>query len=105
MALVHLTVQDADRPTELRRGDTVELRLPESATTGYRWRWWLPEALRLIADEHIPATVGAGAPGAAGERRLAFDVTTTGLHELRAELAKPWEGRARQALTFVLDAR
>ncbi|WP_253888827.1 protease inhibitor I42 family protein [Actinokineospora diospyrosa] len=105
MALVQLSAQDAERPTELHRGDTVELRLPESATTGFRWRWWLPEALRMIADEHIPATVGAGAPGSAGERRLAFDVTTSGQHELRAELARPWEGQARQALTFVLHAR
>lgn len=105
VALVQLSAQDAERPTELHRGDTVELRLPESATTGYRWRWWLPEALRMIADEHVPATVGAGAPGAAGERRLAFDVTTTGQHELRAELARPWEGQARQALTFVLHAQ
>ncbi|PPK70566.1 protease inhibitor I42 family protein [Actinokineospora auranticolor] len=104
MALVHLGVGDADGPTELHRGDTVELRLPESTATGYRWRWWLPEALRLIADEHVPAAVGAGAPGAAGVRRLAFDVTTTGLHELRAELAEPWEPLPRQALTFVLHA-
>ncbi|GLZ41533.1 protease inhibitor I42 family protein [Actinokineospora sp. NBRC 105648] len=106
MALVHLSAEDAGGPTELHRGDTVELRLPESATAGYRWRWRLPEALRMIADEHVQATVGAGAPatGSAGERRMAFDVTASGLHELRAELARPWEGEAREALTFVLHA-
>ncbi len=97
MALVHLSAVDADGPTELRRGDTVEVRLEESPQSGYRWRWRLPEALRMISDEHVRA-VGAG------ERRLAFDVTVCGTHELRAELARPWEGEARRALTFVLCA-
>ncbi|MGQ0839332.1 protease inhibitor I42 family protein [Actinokineospora sp.] len=104
MALVHLAATDADGPTELHKGDTVELRLPESPTTGYRWRWRLPEALRMVADEHVRQPAEIGAPGAAGERRLAFDVTASGLHELRAELARPWEGEAQRALTFVLHA-
>ncbi|CRK60251.1 hypothetical protein [Alloactinosynnema sp. L-07] len=105
MALVHLSAADADGPTELHRGDTVELRLPESPTTGYRWRWRLPVTLRMLADEHVDAAMtGLDAPGSAGERRLAFDVTAAGLHELRAELARPWEGEAREALTFVLHA-
>jgi inhibitor of cysteine peptidase len=105
MALVHLSATDAAGPTELHRGDTVELRLPESPTTGYRWRWRLPVTLRMLADEHVQAaTAGVDAPGVGGERRLAFDVTAAGLHELRAELARPWEGEAQQALTFVLHA-
>ena len=94
MALVRLSVADAAGRTELRRGDTVELRLPECRATGYRWRWLFPEALRMVADE----------PVADGGHTLTFDVTACGLHEVRAELARPWEGRAKQALTFVLDA-
>ena len=102
MALVRLSAEDADRKTELHRGDTVELLLPESRCEGYQWRWLLPEALRMTADEHVAVDLPL-VPGA-GERRLAFDVTVSGLHELRVELARPWEGEARQALTFVLHA-
>jgi len=96
MALVRLSVADAAGLTGLCSGDTVELRLPESptTTTGYRWRWLLPEALRMVAD----------VPGTGGGRTLTFDVTACGRHELRAELARPWEEQARQAFTFVLDA-
>lgn len=105
MALVHLSATDADGPTELHRGDTVELRLPESLSTGYRWRWRLPVTLRMVADEHVThAGAKVDIPGSAGMRRLAFDVTASGLHELRAELARPWEREAQQALTFVLHA-
>lgn len=95
MALVHLSETNAGEPMELHRGDTVELRLPESPGSGYLWRWRLPEALCLVADEHVPD----------GERRLAFDVRTSGLHELRVELARPWEGESQRALTFLLHAR
>ncbi|RZS41082.1 putative secreted protein [Herbihabitans rhizosphaerae] len=106
MALVHLVESDARRTTLVRKGDTVELRLAEIPTTGYRWRWRLPNGLRLIADEHVRPEPGLpGAPGQPGQRRLAFDITDSGEHELTAELVRPWEDTPRRTLSFVLQAR
>ena len=105
--LVHLTEAESEDPVKLRKGDTVELRLPETPATGYRWRWRLPEGLRMIVDEHVPARseLGPAPAGRAGQRRLAFDVHVRGRHELRAELARPWEGEPRQLLTFTVHAQ
>jgi inhibitor of cysteine peptidase len=93
VVLIRLTEAHADHPIELHKGDTVELRLPEASADEYRWRWRLPEGLRMIIDEQVP-----------GQRRLAFDVYARGEHELRAELARPWESEPRQALTFTVHA-
>ncbi|RZQ65225.1 protease inhibitor I42 family protein [Amycolatopsis suaedae] len=112
---VQLAQSDAGAATELRVGDTVELRLPETPTTGYRWRWRLPEGVRLVADEHIAPfsaeedhpqggreASGAGPPGMGGVRRLALEITGAGRHLLEADLARPWEGEPRRSLSFVL---
>lgn len=100
MALVNLSETDCTGSVEVHTGDTIELALPESPESGYRWRWRLPVALRVLADEHVRG----GDDGAAGHRRLAFDVNAQGQHELRAELALPWESSARHSLTFVIEA-
>lgn len=104
MGKVHLSETDAGGPTELANGDTVELALPENPTTGYRWRWRLPEALQLLTDRLPQPQQPRASPGQPGCRRLSFAVTAPGKHELRAELARPWESEARQALTFVINA-
>lgn len=113
MGMVHLSETDADGPTELAKGDTVELALPENPVTGYQWRWRLPEALQLVADYSQPAQPAAppmrpaqprASPDLPGCRRLSFAVTASGKHELRAELARPWESEAQLALTFVINA-
>jgi inhibitor of cysteine peptidase len=95
--LVRLTRADADtdHPIGVRKGDTVELRLPRVPAGGYLWRWRLPEGLRMMDDEHEPD----------GQLRLTFDVHSTGRHEFRVELARPWESESRQALTFTVEAQ
>lgn len=104
MMLVQLSEADADGTTELHKGDTVELRLPETSATGYSWRWRLPEALQMVADEELSPGAGPESVGQAGCRRLAFAVIARGIHEIRVELARPWESEPRQALTFVIHA-
>lgn len=110
MALVRLAQADAGETAELRVGDTVELRLPEARMSGYQWRWQLPEAVRVVVDEHVRGDDHAGVvaegerpPGAGGVRRLAFDIVGAGRHLVRAELARPWEGEPRRSVTFVLS--
>jgi inhibitor of cysteine peptidase len=92
---VLLTEADTRHPIVVHRGDTVELHLPEAPETDYLWRWRMPEGLRMMCDERLPA----------GQRRLAFAVYAAGRHELRVELARPWESEPRQALTFTLHAQ
>lgn len=93
--LVRLTAADSHHPIVVRTGDTVELWLPEAPTGDYLWRWRLPEGLRMMRDEYLPAD----------RSRLAFDVNAPGRHELRVELARPWESEPRQALTFTVEAQ
>jgi inhibitor of cysteine peptidase len=83
-----------------RVGQTVSLALPETPGTGYRWR--LTSALKVVSDEFHPSDT---APGAGGERVFVVEVSDPGRHELRAELARPWETTARDARTFVVEAR
>lgn len=110
MALVRLAQADAGETAELRIGDSVELELPELRTSGYQWRWQLPEAIRVVADDYVRGDDQPGAavrrdqpPGAGGVRRLAFDIVAAGRHLVRAELARPWEGEPRRSVTFVLS--
>jgi predicted secreted protein len=109
VALVRLAQGGAGETAELRIGDTVELRLPEARTSGYQWRWQLPDAVRVVVDEYVrgddhsgAAALGEGLPGGGGMRRLAFDIVGAGRHLVRAELARPWEGEPRRSVTFVL---
>ena len=92
--LVQLTEAHSDHTIELHKGDTLELCLPEASERDYQWRWRLPEGLRMVTDE-----LGSG------QRRLAFNVYACGRHELRAELARPWESEPRQALTFTVHVQ
>lgn len=94
MVRIQLTEEHSDHTIELHKGDTVELCLPEPPASDYRWRWRLPEGLRMITDEQVP-----------GQRRLAFDACACGKLELRAELARPWESESRQALTFTVHVQ
>ncbi|MDQ0377830.1 protease inhibitor I42 family protein [Amycolatopsis thermophila] len=106
MTQIRLVQADSGGTAQLRVGDTVELRLPEVRSSGYRWRWLLPDAVRVVADDHVrPGEVarGEGPPGEGGVRRLALDVVEAGRHLLRAELARPWEAKPRRSVTFVLS--
>ncbi|WP_158886684.1 protease inhibitor I42 family protein [Amycolatopsis anabasis] len=112
MAKIRLAQADAGATRELRTGDAVELRLPEIPASGYRWRWRLPEGVRVVADEYAggaegppgEGSSGAGPPGEGGVRRLALDIVGAGRHLLRAELVRPWQDAPRRTLTFVLHA-
>ncbi|GAA3810859.1 MULTISPECIES: protease inhibitor I42 family protein [Amycolatopsis] len=105
MTQIRLAQADSGETARLHVGDTVELRLPEVRASGYRWRWRLPDAVRVVADEHVRSREvahGEGPPGEGGVRRLALDVVEPGRHLLRAELARPWEVEPRRSVTFVL---
>ncbi|HET6500760.1 MAG TPA: protease inhibitor I42 family protein, partial [Amycolatopsis sp.] len=112
VSLVRLVQADAGETTELRVGDTVELRLPEARTSGYRWRWSLPDAVEVVVDEYLrgdddnsggAVARGERPPGQGGVRRLALDIIGAGRHLVRAELVRPWEHEVRRSVTFILS--
>ena len=86
MVVVRLDESAARATTKSRRGDTVEL----------------PDGPHLRADEFAEGK--SGGVGDGGRRRLAFDVVEAGRHELRVELARPWETTVRRSITFILHA-
>ena len=51
--MLTLAESDADKTVDLPAGKTVEIRLPENATTGYRWTIETPDksVCELVADE------------------------------------------------------
>lgn len=67
-----LTEEDRGREVPVFVGDVIDLRLPENASTGFRWTLEAEAPVEEIeADEHDNA---AGPPGAAGLRVLSLRV-------------------------------
>jgi predicted secreted protein len=81
---------DADGTTvDVAPGERLELRLPESAGTGYLWVLEPPDPPLRVADEALrPSTAQAGA---AGEHRFVVQAGEPGEATLRARQARPWE--------------
>jgi inhibitor of cysteine peptidase len=96
---MELTVADNGRRIGVDVADTVVVRLPENATTGYVWQVAdLSGPARLVDDRAEPgaavpgaAVPGAAVPGAAGLRRLELAFTDSGAVTLRAVQRRPWE--------------
>jgi inhibitor of cysteine peptidase len=74
-------------------GDTVTLRLPENATTGYVWSVSdLGPGLVLDEDRIVPSRDGA--PGAAGEHLFQLRADRSGEWRVDLRLARDWESDA-----------
>ena len=83
-------VTDASSRVTVRHGQHLRLTLPETPTTGYRWR--LTEACAQHLDlQSDDATASTDRPGAPGERVWVFATKTAGTCELKLESARPWE--------------
>jgi inhibitor of cysteine peptidase len=76
---------------DARIGDSIVVILDENPTTGYRWEVVRGggEVLSAPADEfNVAETAGTGA---AGQRRLAFEVRASGESTISATLRRSWE--------------
>ena len=96
MSTIELTDADNGRTITTFPGCEVVLRLPENASTGYRWE--TPDGVAVTSDDYMRAD-GLGV-GGTGERRFAF--TTPDLTvELTFELRRPWgDGPPDQTFTI-----
>jgi inhibitor of cysteine peptidase len=96
------TLSEADdgRVIRLAPGESIEVLLPENATTGFRWSLdrTVEPVLHLAHESAVPAR-GAGV-GAGGARRFRFGADQIGDTELRLELSRAWEGRGSTTKRF-----
>jgi inhibitor of cysteine peptidase len=93
MSAVVLGPGDHGSTVEARAGDEFIVRLPENASTGYRWALdALPDWLRVTGDQldlDDPTTAGAG-----GTRVLTIAVDAAGEAELTLRKRRSWESDA-----------
>jgi predicted secreted protein len=74
----------------ISRSDRVVVRLPENASTGYRWSVTeLSDRLEVASDELI--LPGQAGPGAAGERVLRLRPRQPGRAQVSLHLKRDWE--------------
>ena len=100
--MITLGEQDHHREVRAPIGATVEVLLHEPSGGGYLWSWQVPEGIRLLTAERLPAGSAVPVPGAGVWRKLVLALEQPGRHTLRAELARPWEDTALREFTVEL---
>jgi predicted secreted protein len=80
------------------RGGTLEVSLPQNASTGYRWEL-TPSAGLLIVDDRLEPPTSEHA-GAGGQRVFVLRVEEPGV--VRARLRRAWEPPERAAQTYTV---
>ncbi len=77
----------------LQVGDEIEVTLPETATTGYRWTPSIDESLlRQVSDSSQAPLEPRGAPG---KRTFVFRAVGTGAGNVRLIKKRSWEATAQ----------
>lgn len=98
-----LSERDNGRELEIPVGETVELALPETSGTGFKWSFASrgDPVLKLEKDEYSGA---ATAPGADRTRRLRLTAINPGNATVELNYGRSWEKRA-PARSFKLKLR
>jgi inhibitor of cysteine peptidase len=97
---------DDGRRLAARVGDTIEVRLRENVSTGYRWEVDQLDEKLLRLVEKTGRGPNQPMPGAAGEAIFRFAVVGTGSGALSLKYWRPWEGEPSivQRLAVTIDA-
>jgi inhibitor of cysteine peptidase len=110
MATVVLNQGNNGERVRLRLGDEIALRLPENATTGYRWH--TDRAEGVVEEE--TSTSESSAPssppdernpvvGRGGLRAFHFRTSKAGPGRLALSYYREWEGEGSAIDTFAVD--
>jgi inhibitor of cysteine peptidase len=91
MNTVKLKKSDTGTTIEVQVGDSVEVRLPENPTTGYRWQAYDIDQ-SILAQKDVQYEPGGPAIGEGGTRIFRFDVVGPGQSQLQAKLLREWQG-------------
>ena len=86
-----LVEKDNDRTLDIHPGETIQISLPENATTGYRWEIdrYDEDVLKLLAAEPCYT---ANAVGSGGVVAFTFQGKKTGAGEIALKHWRSWEG-------------
>ncbi len=98
--MIELDSRAAGRQVTAQVGERLAVVLPETGSTGYRWRV-TNACLELLATEFDESRPAPSRPGAAGDHRWVFLAKVPGQCELRFESARSWEATANgKVLSF-----
>jgi predicted secreted protein len=104
MTVHEFTIEASGEAVDASSGDRIVVRIPENATTGYRWVVGeLPGCVELAGDELVPPQ--RTQPGAGGERVVTLVATHPGSARIVLELAQPWEGKAADRFELLVTVR
>lgn len=90
---------DNERTVDLRLGDSIQVLLPENATTGYRWAIDRYDKEFIEALETEPRYM-ANAVGSGGEVAFIFKGKKIGTGEIMLKRWRHWEGDSSVASRF-----
>ncbi len=96
---------DTGKTIEVSVGQTIEIRLPENPTTGFRWLMSARDdsVCTVLHEEfHPPAQA---APGAGGERAWQLEARAVGECDFGVAYRRPWEADGGPQRTFQLRIR
>src|SRR5262249_49840540 len=86
-------------------GETIDIRLPENASTGFPWT--VPSRcasiLKMTSNRREPPT--SSALGAPGQHHWQLQATAAGQCDFELVYQRPWEGGAAPARRFKLHVR
>jgi predicted secreted protein len=83
------------------RGDTLEVVLPQNASTGYRWE--LTPSTGLVVEEERVLPPSPERPGAGGGRLFVLRVDEPGV--VLAHLRRPWEPAEAAVRSYAVRVR
>jgi inhibitor of cysteine peptidase len=98
-AMITLAETDNDRTVNVHLGDTVRIRLPENATTGYRWAVDRYDEGVIAALPPQPS-YPSNAVGSGGEVMFGFEAKKTGTGDILLKHWRHWEGDASVTARF-----
>ena len=94
-----LVEKDNDRTADIHLGESIQISLPENATTGYRWEidHYDEDLIKLLATEpcYTDNAVGSG-----GIIAFIFQGKKIGVAEIALKHWRSWEGEASVVARF-----
>jgi inhibitor of cysteine peptidase len=103
MSLVFSTA-DNGRTVELHVGDEVALRIPENATTGYRWAIDSADA-NLVDIKEGQYVSTSEKMGGGGEAQWLITAKAPGATSIKLKRWRPWEGESSVVERYEITLR
>ena len=88
---ITLGESDTGRTVEVQAGQSLTVRLPSNATTGFRWTVASERLVKQVGESTYDAPQEPGIVGAGGTETFKFKADSPGSGELKLEYRRPWE--------------